>query len=49
MFKNSGEPFIKTSKALKSWIENVVGKSFLVVFTKIFGQGKNSREADFLF
>lgn len=48
MFEDSDEPFIRTSKALEYWIENVVGKNFLVGFTKIFGQGKNSREADFL-
>lgn len=48
MFKNSDDPFIRTSKALKYWIENIVGKSFPVAFKKIFGQGKNSREADFL-
>lgn len=48
MYKNSYDPFIKTSKALKYCIENTVGKSCLVVFTKSFGQCKNSREGDFL-
>lgn len=46
MLKNSDDPCIR-SKALKRWIENNVGKTFLVVFTKTFGQGKISREADF--
>jgi len=48
MFKNSDDPFIRISKALKHWIENAAGESFLVVFTKIFDQGENSWDADFL-
>lgn len=47
MFKNSDDPSIRRRKALKYWLEINVGKGILVVFTKNFGEGKNSREADF--
>lgn len=48
MFKNSDELHMGMRKALKHWIENTVGRSFLEAFTKISGQDENSRDADFL-